>query len=661
MIFALFSGALAPISKAAAPKIYIAEPTENRVVAFDHFMLEGSVSAGANLEIDGRAIAVGRDGLFIEWLPLRVGLNVLHFKSALKNEYSNRELRVTFQPNLPLAATPTQIDATSLQPAANWKIFDFSGSLESRSVTVSFRGSPGGVATFRVGGRGPFPMRERQNDALGIDTNAIAEAAYENQSVKPFADAPKSDTPFADAPKKDASKVEAPRVAAFKLDATKADAQSGSGIYEATFVARDSDDLRDAPISFELVGSDGRRAAATSRGQISAQNGPLRVGIVTAPTIGNGVNAGTTTARNGVRRAQILPLKTGAKFVVFGEEGDTFRARIAPDQSVNIPQNQMRLLPLGAPLPHTYLSRIETRQVRVSASDSAISSTQIRFLLPERVPFSIEQSAPNERDQSLELRLFNTENDIDFLVSKFPDDVLRSVRWIQESDGVLRVHIDLKARRQWGFQSFYDGKTLVLQVKNAPQNLRKSRPLRGRKIVVDAGHGGRESGAAGAFGVDEKDLVLDIARRLAAKLKARGAIPILTRDADVTLPLYDRPLFAETQNADLLVSIHGNALPDGQNPANSRGAGVYYFLPQAQPLAETLLTSLLRDVPQIGDDGLHYQNLALTRPSSQPSVLVETAFLTDKENLRFLMTPSGREKIADALARGLEDFYHATQ
>src|SRR4028118_2258913 len=83
---------------AAPPAIFIAYPPENHSVAFDHVLFEGSVPAGATLTVDGRAVDVGTDGLFIEWLPLKPGLNVLRLQSTLGAERSQREFRVISRP-----------------------------------------------------------------------------------------------------------------------------------------------------------------------------------------------------------------------------------------------------------------------------------------------------------------------------------------------------------------------------------------------------------------------------------------------------------------------------------------------------------------------------------------------------------------------------------
>jgi N-acetylmuramoyl-L-alanine amidase len=229
---------------------------------------------------------------------------------------------------------------------------------------------------------------------------------------------------------------------------------------------------------------------------------------------------------------------------------------------------------------------------------------------------------------------------------------------MQEQDGVFRARIDLRGQQQWGYYAFYENNTLVVELKHAPPIDRK-RPLLGRRILIDPGHGGAELGAPGALRVAEKDVVLSLSKRLVEKLRARGAQVTLSRETDVTIPIYDRPLLAEKIGAEVLLSVHANALPDGVDPATRRGSSVHYFHPQARSLADAVLHSLVTRLPEVGNDGIHYQNLALTRPTSQLSVLVETAYMTDKGNLRLLMSDAGRERLAESIARGLEEFYRS--
>jgi N-acetylmuramoyl-L-alanine amidase len=85
-------------------------------------------------------------------------------------------------------------------------------------------------------------------------------------------------------------------------------------------------------------------------------------------------------------------------------------------------------------------------------------------------------------------------------------------------------------------------------------------------VVIDAGHGGSDVGAKGYSGTFEKDVALAVARNLAARLRARGLIVVMTRDADVRVPLEQRTAIANDARGDLFVSIHANASADTEHP-----------------------------------------------------------------------------------------------
>jgi N-acetylmuramoyl-L-alanine amidase len=92
-------------------------------------------------------------------------------------------------------------------------------------------------------------------------------------------------------------------------------------------------------------------------------------------------------------------------------------------------------------------------------------------------------------------------------------------------------------------------------------------------VVIDAGHGGEDEGARGARGLLEKDLVLDVARGLAARLRRAGLRVVMTRERDVFVPLEERTHIANDARADLFVSIHANAAHDG----GVRGSETYFM------------------------------------------------------------------------------------
>lgn len=559
--------------------IYLAYPGDKYTVAFDHVLLEGSVKPGATFSINGTSIDVGGDGLFIEWVPLQPGENTVVLSTTLNGQTSTRELKITSNPARDITGA-AQIVAASVVPAVDRIAYLQPANLETRGVPVSFTGTVGGKATFKVGDLGPFPMAE----------------------VKP-------------------------------------------GQYAGTFMLPAQ--LAAAPVTFTLTAADGTTATADSKGKLSVTGTAPRVAEVTATIPGRGIAQGTFVWRNGAGRNYVVYPRPGAQTVIVGEEGTTYTVQASSTLTLNAPKSTLTLKPEGTPLPRAIFTTINVKR--------GPDYSAVQLLLPAKVPFTVEQQV-GEQTSSLDLRLFHTIADVDYIVSDAPDGTVRDVRWWQDADGVARVRVDLKGQ-PWGYDATYDDKNvLTLRVKDAPK-LDQRQPLQGRTIIIDPGHGGEENGGAGPLRSPERIIDLDVGLRVAALLREKGANVVLTRETDTTTPIYNRPLLAEEKNADLLVSIHANALPDGVDPKTRRGAGVYYYAPQARALADAVQASFLKTMPDIGNDGIHYQNLALTRPTTQLSILIEMAFLTDKDNLRAMMSATGRERFAQAIALGIEKFY----
>jgi N-acetylmuramoyl-L-alanine amidase len=180
--------------------------------------------------------------------------------------------------------------------------------------------------------------------------------------------------------------------------------------------------------------------------------------------------------------------------------------------------------------------------------------------------------------------------------------------------------------------------------------------LKGLKIVVDPGHS-PDSGARGPTGLDEKDVNLQVAVELARQLDDAGAEVILTRlgEAPEGATLNDRTNLAAREEADLLVSVHHNALPDGVNPFRNNGSSTYYYQPQSLPLARAIQAELLKRLG-LPDFGVAFGNLALARPTAMPAVLVEAAFMMIPEQEALLRTEDFREREATAIRKGIERF-----
>lgn len=214
--------------------------------------------------------------------------------------------------------------------------------------------------------------------------------------------------------------------------------------------------------------------------------------------------------------------------------------------------------------------------------------------------------------------------------------------------------INLTSKKLFGYDAYYEGNKFTFKVRKSPIIDAKN-PLKNVVIVVDAGHGGQEKGAIGCCGDKEKDINLAIAKELKAELDKRGARVHMTRENDVDLSLSDRVKFANEKDASILISVHANALPDGQDPIKNRGTSVYYYHNQAKSLADNVLTSM---TAQLGtqNDKVRQGSLALVRPTSSVSVLVEVAYMINPDDNTLLTNPEFQKKCAKAIADGIENY-----
>lgn len=220
------------------------------------------------------------------------------------------------------------------------------------------------------------------------------------------------------------------------------------------------------------------------------------------------------------------------------------------------------------------------------------------------------------------------------------------------------VSLKLEQNTLWGYRPRWVANNLVISVRKPPAMAAPPRPaVTGLLVVIDPGHG-PDSGAVGPVETIERDVNLDIARRLSAKLQALGARTVLTREGSAGPPLYDRPALAQSLRADVLISVHNNAPPDGVDPSAHHGYSVYYFQAHSRALAQALHDAYARhtDLP---DEGLYRGDLALVRTPELPAVLTESAFITWPPEEMKLRDADFRDGLADTMADGMERWAEA--
>ena len=176
-----------------------------------------------------------------------------------------------------------------------------------------------------------------------------------------------------------------------------------------------------------------------------------------------------------------------------------------------------------------------------------------------------------------------------------------------------------------------------------------------RLVVIDAGHGGRDPGAVYG-GLNEKDLNLDIAKRLNALLKSKNVKTYMLREDDSFVGLYERSYIANNLNASLFLSIHNNATAD----TNFGGTMTLFFPPKSSDtgftgkrFAQIIQNNLLAKLGTADRKIIERPNLVVLKASLMPSSLAEIAFMTNKPDRENLQKDDFRQKAAEALCQSV--------
>lgn len=341
----------------------------------------------------------------------------------------------------------------------------------------------------------------------------------------------------------------------------------------------------------------------------------------------------------------------------------------------------------------------------------APDSTRVVFDISQPVEYNVF-TLENPRRVVIDIRDISLKGELTQPSSK--DGITQRVRHGPRGDRGLRIVLDVRheteikslllgPNQKYGHRLVVD--LISPQTPMTPEVTRsaKRKPDTRRDIVIaiDAGHGGEDPGARGYSGIYEKDLVLEIARRLERLIDNEpGMRPVMIRDGDYYLSLRNRTLKARKHEADLFVSIHADAFHDrrvsgtslyvlSQGGASSEAARWLAERHNASDLIggvslddkDNVLASVLLDLSQsatidasylageailkhMGPVGrLHKRSVqqagfAVLKSPDIPSVLIETAFISNPDDERRLRSPAHQQAIADAIYRGVRDYFY---
>jgi len=168
-------------------------------------------------------------------------------------------------------------------------------------------------------------------------------------------------------------------------------------------------------------------------------------------------------------------------------------------------------------------------------------------------------------------------------------------------------------------------------------------------VVIDAGHGGYDRGGIPGQRVSEKDMTLDVARRLNAILRGDGIKTVMTRSDDTFIPLPQRVAIANAQHDALFVSVHFNSA----SRKGAEGCETYYYNSKAAGIAADVQSRLMRVEP--GENrGVKRRAYYVLRKTRIPAVLAECGFLTNNSEATLCLQSAHREELARALASAIE-------
>lgn len=311
------------------------------------------------------------------------------------------------------------------------------------------------------------------------------------------------------------------------------------------------------------------------------------------------------------------------------------------------------------------LSSVKANLTSVYDDITDISSHTVKLVFSKPVLLGVER-----KSSALDLNFYN--------VDRFQDVNLKSafifdgIKMTAMKTGGAKLTIPTGKDDVFDIHAGADGKTIRIKVKGSsmqlaqrptekimpvepvvvPKQTQNTTKVSGKKyIVIDPGHGGSDCGAM-RNGIYEKDITLDVSKRVVSLLEKKGYVVKMTRTNDKYVSLQDRVTISEEFKPDIFVSIHVNS----SNSDSPTGLETHYYKDNSLKLAKNIHASMLNNINS-KDRGLFKSRFYVINHTTAPAVLVEIGFISSPVERAQLVSESRKQATAKAIAEGIYEYF----
>lgn len=310
-----------------------------------------------------------------------------------------------------------------------------------------------------------------------------------------------------------------------------------------------------------------------------------------------------------------------------------------------------------------YTSKVNLNNVLYEKNDTKTHSMKLLFSKP--VVYGLERTSG-----AIELLLYNVDKYTEGSIkSTLKNTAFSNVKITSLSQGGVKFVVPVEKEDNIDIHAGADGKTIRIKEQfNKLTELPKpkvepvvtvpsivvptKKETNKHYVVIDAGHGGSDVGAT-RNGVYEKNITLDVSKRVADLLRKKGYIVEMTRTTDTYVSLQDRVAISEDINPDVFVSIHVNS----SNSDSPTGLETHYYKDNSLELAKYVHASLLNHVNS-KDRGLFKSRFYVINHTTAPAILVEIGFISSPVERAQLVSESRKQATAKAIAEGINDYFN---